>query len=200
MTQRDLWNQRYRGKGSVWGAAPNQFVEDRLAGLEPCRVLDLGAGQGRNAIWLALQGHTVTAVDVSDVATAQAEEIAASAGVGVDFFAADLETWQPPTEAYDLVLLAYMQAPEAIRKSLHAKAATALRAGGRVFVIAHHADNLEHGIGGPPMPGVLFDEAMLLADFPGFDVIEIGRVIRHVVKGDVAGDAIDVLFYGTKGS
>ena len=198
MNQQDLWNERYEKKGSVWGASPNQFVEDRLGGLAPCRVLDLGSGQGRNAIWLAQQGHTVTAVDVSDIATAQAAEIAASAGVEADFIAADLASWEPPAGEYDLVLLAYMQAPEGMRKSLHAKAAKALRGGGHVFVIAHHSDNLEHGIGGPPMSEVLFDEAMLLADFPGFDVAEIGRVVRHVVKGDVKGDAIDVLFHGVK--
>lgn len=198
MNQRDLWNERYNEKGSVWGAAPNQFVEDRLAGLEPCRVLDLGSGQGRNAIWLALQGHTVTAVDVSDVATAQAAEIAASVGVAVEFIAADLESWQPLGGTYDLALLAYMQAPETMRKSLHAKAARALRNGGRVFVIAHHSDNLEHGIGGPPVPEVLFDEEMLIADFSDFEVVEVGRVIRHVERGDVKGEAIDVLFHGVK--
>lgn len=198
MNQQDLWNERYEQKGSVWGAAPNQFVEDRLGKLAPCRVLDLGSGQGRNAIWLALQGHTVTAVDVSDVATAQAAEIAASAGVEAEFISADLEIWEPPAGEYDLVLLAYIQAPEGMRKSLHAKAAKALRGGGRVFVIAHHSDNLEHGIGGPPMPEVLFDEATLIADFAGFEVVEIGRVVRHVEKGDVKGNAIDVLFHGVK--
>lgn len=198
MNQRDIWNERYELEGSVWGAAPNHFVEDRLGGLAPCRVLDLGSGQGRNAIWLAQQGHTVTAVDVSDIATAQAAEIAASVGVEADFIAADLESWEPPAGQYDLVLLAYMQAPEGMRKSLHAKAAKALRGGGSVFVIAHHSDNLEHGVGGPPMPEILFDEAMLLADFPGFEVVEIGRVVRHVDNGDVKGEAIDALFHGVK--
>ena len=198
MNQQDLWNERYKQKGSVWGVAPNEFVADRLEGLEPCRVLDLGSGQGRNSIWMAQQGHAVTAVDVSDVATARGAEIAASMGVEVEFVAADLESWQPPTEAFDLVILSYMQAPGAIREAIHAKATAALVPGGRVFVIAHHRDNLENGIGGPPMIEVLFDEDLIAGDFPGFEIIENTRVLRRVDKGEDSGEAIDLLFYATK--
>ena len=197
MSQRDLWNQRYSQKGSVWGA-PNQFVVDRLADLEPSRILDLGCGQGRNAIWLAARGHTVTAVDVSDVAIGQAAELAADAGVVIDFVAADLVAWEPPEATFDLVLLAYMQAPETIRGALHRKSARALVPGGRVFIIAHHKENLEHGIGGPPSLDVLFDEDELAGDFVGFAIEENTKVLRHVDTGDIAGDAIDLLFSARK--
>lgn len=194
MTQRDIWNDRYRGEGTLWGAEPNVFVVDRLSDLEPRRVLDLGCGQGRNAIWLAQQGHEVTAVDVSDVAVARAAEIAAEVGVEVEFVAADLQTWEPSPAAFDLVLLAYMQAPPGVREALHAKVRRALAPAGSVVIVAHHRDNLEEGIGGPPMPEVLFDEELLAADFAGMDVIENTRVLRHVDKDDVVGDAIDIVF------
>ena len=198
MSQRELWNERYEQKGHVWGAAPNQFVVDRLAGLEPCSVLDLGSGQGRNAIWLAQQGHQVTAVDVSDVATRQAADLAEEAGVAADFITADLATWAPPDQAFELVLLAYLQAPEASRKAVHSMAAKALVPGGRVFIVAHHRDNLTEGIGGPPMVEVLFDEVMLATDFAGFQVVENARVLRHVQQGDSEGDAIDIIFFTGK--
>mgnify|MGYP001820854630 CR=1 FL=1 len=198
MTQREIWNDRYRDRGAVWGVGPNVFVADRLAHLEPGRALDLGCGQGRNAIWLAKQGHTVTAVDVSEVATAQGAEIAAASGVEVDFIAGDLQTWEPPDASFDLVLLAYIQAPPEIRKELHAKAGRALAPGGRVVVVAHHSENLENGVGGPPMPEVLFDQDMLAADFAGLEVIENNRVLRRVEMDDVGGDAIDVIFIGRR--
>lgn len=194
MTQRDMWNERYRERGALWGTAPNEFVVDRLSAVAPCRALDLGAGQGRNAIWLAQQGHLVTAVDVSDVAMAQGSQIAAQAGVEVDFVAADLETWEPSPEEFDLVLLAYLQAPEQARRALHAKAARALAPDGLVVVVAHHVDNLEHGFGGPPMKEVLFDEEGLADDFADLEVIENSRVIRHVAKDGEVGDAIDIVF------
>lgn len=198
MTQRDLWNGRYSQKGTVWGAEPNQFVADRTKGMTPRRVLDLGSGQGRNAIYLAQQGHQVVAVDISDVATAQARELALEVGVDVDFIAADLESWESPEAAFDLVVLAYMQAPAVIRKWIHAEAARALVDGGQVLVVGHHLDNLEHGVGGPPIAEVLFDERDLAGDFADFDVIENSRVLRQVDKGDVVGDAIDIVFVGTK--
>ncbi len=198
MTQREIWNQRYEQRGAVWGVGANEFVADRLAGEQPCRVLDLGSGQGRNAIWLAQQGHQVTAVDVSDVATAQGVQIASEAGVEVNFVAADLATWEPEAESFDLVVLAYLQAPESSRKAVHAKAARAFAPGGRVFIVAHHRDNLEHGIGGPPMIEVLFDEEGVAADFVDFDIIENNRVVRHVEKDDIAGDALDLVFIAAK--
>jgi 16S rRNA G1207 methylase RsmC len=166
--------------------------------MSPRRVLDLGSGQGRNAIWLAAQGHQVTAVDLSDVAIAQATEIAAEAGVDVEFIAADLAEWEPPTAAFDLVVLAYMQVPEAARRTIHDKAARALVSGGQVLVVAHHLANLEHGVGGPPTAEFLFDEADLADDFAGFEIVENNRVLRHVDKDDMTGDAIDVVFMARK--
>lgn len=198
MGQRDLWNERYDEKGALWGAAPNEFVANRLADIEPCRVLDLGSGQGRNAIWLAIQGHTVTAVDISDVATEQGATIAAQADVVVDFVAADLEVWEPEPGSFDLVLLAYMQAPEGIRKMIHDKAVRALRPGGRVFLVAHHKDNLEQGMGGPPMLEVLFDEESIAADFAGFQVNENQKVVRRIEGGETVGDALDLVFDAIK--
>jgi SAM-dependent methyltransferase len=199
VSQRELWNERYLAKGSLWGAGPNQFVAERLADLEPCRVLDLGSGQGRNAIWLAKQGHTVTAVDISDVANTQAAEIAAAAGVSVEFVTADLESWEPPPASFDLVLLAYLQAPEIVRRSLHGNVVRALCTGGRVFLVAHHKENLDHGVGGPPVREILFDEGEIAADFPGFAVHENARVLRTVEKDGVEiGQAIDLVFFATK--
>ena len=196
MRQRDLWNERYRAKGAVWGAEPNRFVAELLGGIAPQRVLDLGSGQGRNAIWLAQQGHSVTAVDVSDVATEQARAAAESTGVNAEFIAADLETWEPPEDSFDLVLLAYMQAPDEMRRKIHATAATALVPGGRVLIIAHHKDNLEQGVGGPPMPEVLFDESQIAGDFDNYEVEQNRRVERPVEGSDVP--ALDLLFSAVK--
>ena len=59
------WDERYAATELVWSAGPNQFVESELKDLRPGRALDLAAGEGRNAIWLAEQGWEVTAVDFS---------------------------------------------------------------------------------------------------------------------------------------
>jgi hypothetical protein len=82
---------------------------------------------------------------------------------------------------------------EDARSAVHAQAVAALAPGGRIFLIAHHRDNLDHGIGGPPTSDVLFDEAQLAGDFADLNVVRNEVVLRPTEKDGVAGDAIDIL-------
>lgn len=189
--RRAYWDERYRKDPDVFGAEPNRFVAEHLAGLEPGRVLDLGAGQGRNALWLAAQGHRVTAVDLSEVAITRLRELAAARGLRVDAVAADLTEWTPEPAAFDVVLLSYLQLVPPQREVVHGAAATALAPGGRLFLVAHHRDNLTEGVGGPQIPDVLYDEDQLRADFAALRIDRLERLLRPV-----AGEsrpAIDVL-------
>lgn len=191
---RSRWDDRYSTEGFVWGVEPSGFVAELAAGLPPGRALDLGCGQGRNAIWLASKGHQVTGLDISPVAIDQAQRLAARRGVEVEFEAVDLTTWEPGNESWDLVLLSYIQVLPASRWHIHRAAAEAVAPGGHLLLVAHHRDNLEHGVGGPPNPDLLFDEEMLLADFSELDVDRCERVYR-----DVDGaNAIDVVLIATR--
>ncbi len=196
--RRSYWNERYAERGTLWGADANQFVVRYLSDLPPGRVLDLASGQGRNAVWLAARGHSVTAVDISDVAAKQAGEVAAEAGVEVDFVTADLLSWEPDPAAFDLVLLSYLQVPAELRRAVHDKAIRAVAPSGVVFVIAHHLDNLDQGVGGPPDPDVLFTEDQLAGDFADLDVEILERVLRHVETEEASGDAVDVAMLARK--
>src|SRR4051812_27791396 len=99
---REAWDKRYEGKDLIWTAHPNRFMAAEIAGLPPGRALDLGAGEGRNAVWLAEQGWEATAVDFSEVGLAKGAELAARRGVSVTWVAADLRDYQPPPHAFDL--------------------------------------------------------------------------------------------------
>jgi hypothetical protein len=129
------------------------------------------------------------------VAVAQAAEIAKEHGLDATFEAVDLTTWDPAGQVWDLVVLAYLQIPEAARRVVHAAAARAVAPGGRLVVIAHHADNLEHGVGGPPYPEVLFTEEQLAADFASLDIERNERVLRPTEHGD----AIDIVLVAHRG-
>lgn len=195
-----MWNERYRARGYEWGIEPNQFVAEHLDGLTPRRVLDLGSGQGRNAVWLAAQGHSVTAVDLSAVAADQGRLLAEQSGVPVDFVTADVATWVPPAEAFDLVVLCYLQLPPELRTAAHQAAVTALAPGGMVFLIAHHLDNLEEGFGGPQSAEALFTEAQLAEDFAALDIERTEKVLRTVTVDGEVHNAIDVLLIARKRS
>ena len=101
------WDARYAATQRVWSAAPNQFVAAELSELPPGRALDLAAGEGRNAIWLAERGWQVTAIDFSAVAI----ERGRSSGVDVDWVVGDVATHLLPS-AVDLVLISYLQLPK----------------------------------------------------------------------------------------
>jgi SAM-dependent methyltransferase len=190
---RAVWDERYAAAGQLWGLEPNQFLVGVADDLPPGTVLDLGCGLGRNAVWLATRGFAVTGLDLSPVAVEQAEQFAASVGVDVEFAAADITTWRPDGRTWDVVLLSYIHLPEAGRVQVHATAVEALAPGGRVVVIAHHLDNLEHGVGGPPYPEILLTEDLLRDDFAGLEIERCERVLRPVEKEDITGTAIDIL-------
>ena len=186
---KSMWNDRYRERGAVFGSEPNRFLVEVVAGLVPGTALDLGCGQGRNALWLASRGFEVTGLDLSPVAIEQAREVAAEQGLDATFETVDLVTWKPDGQVWDLVLLAYIHLPEDMRKAVHAAAVSAVAPGGRIVVIAHHLDNLEAGSGGPSNPDWLFTETQLEDDFSSLDIVRNERVVRPTEQGD----ALDIV-------
>ncbi|MCU0306820.1 MAG: methyltransferase domain-containing protein [Thermoleophilia bacterium] len=185
------WDARYRGTELVWTARPNRFVVAEALPLRPGRALDLAAGEGRNAVWLAERGWRVDAVDLSPVAAEKGRRLAAARGVEVGFAVRDLGHWSPAAGAYDLVLLAYLQVPAPLRRTVHRAAGRALAPGGALLVVAHHADNPAHGVGGPQRPEVLFTERDVAADLDGLGLL-VERAER-ALRPTPAGDAVDVV-------
>lgn len=180
------WDERYAASELVWSAGPNQFVEQALADLPPGRAVDLAAGEGRNAIWLARHGWQVTAVDFSPVGLEKGRRLAGD--TPVDWVCADATTWQAP-EPVDLVVLAYLQLPAAERTGAVRNGFGALRPGGTFFLVAHDSTNLAEGSGGPQDPAVLYTAADVLADLAGesFEVVRAERVAREVTADDGHG-------------
>jgi SAM-dependent methyltransferase len=176
------WDERYAASELVWSAEPNQFVASELGNLTPGRALDLAAGEGRNAIWLARRGWQVTAADFSQVALDKGRRLAGD--VPVRWVRADATTWAE-TAAYDLVVLAYLQLPAEQRRAAVRAAYDALVPGGTFFLVAHDATNLTEGTGGPQDPAVLMSAEDVLADLADatYDVVRAGRVARAVGEG-----------------
>jgi SAM-dependent methyltransferase len=179
------WNERYRANELVWSVGPNQFVEAELADLPPGRALDLAAGEGRNAIWLARQGWQVTAVDFSQAGLDKGRTLAVD--LDVDWVCADATTWRraPDEPAYDVAVIAYLQVTAPDRGAAVRNAFGALREGGTLLLVAHDTTNLTEGTGGPQDPSVLMTAEDVLGDLGGetFEVHKAGRVPRVVGDG-----------------
>lgn len=192
---RQGWNQRYGAAELVWTATPNQFLVAEVESLPPGRALDLAAGEGRNAVWLAQQGWEVTAVDFSDVGLDKARQLAAGAGVAVATVCADVADYRPPPEGFDLVVLLYLHLPEAQRRRVHQMAAAGVTAGGTLLVVGHDVTNLTDGHGGPQDLSVLLDPADVVADLAGsgLQIDKAERVQRIVQTPEGERVAIDAL-------
>ena len=183
----DAWDERYAATDLVWSRTPNQFVERELAGLPPGRALDLGCGEGRNAIWLATLGWQVTAVDFSQVALDKGRTVAPS----LEWICADVTTWRPDT-SYDLAVIAYLQLSASERAAAVRTACDALVPGGTFLFVAHDSTNLAEGTGGPQDPDVLMTASDVLGDLEGrdFTIEYADRVARLVADGHGEEDTL----------
>lgn len=172
------WDQRYREADRLWSVTPNLFVEDRLRHRAPGRGLDLAAGEGRNAIWLASLGWQMTAVDFSPVGVSRGS---AQSDV-VEFVVADVLVWEPETD-FDLILIAYLHLEQAEFQRVVQRAREWLAPDGELFMIGHHTSNIESGWGGPQYPEILWDVQAVLEWVEGMTVIE-SEVVRRPVETD----------------
>jgi len=184
---RHQWNERYAAQPLLWNVDPDPFLGAELAGVGPGRALDLGAGEGRTALWLAQRGWQVTAVDFSDVALDRGRRRVDDQAVpgGVEWVCADLTTYDPPAGPFDLVLLLFIHLPAPDRRRLLNLAAAALGPGGIVLVVGYDTTHATEGQGGPRDPAILFSPADIVADLDG---LRVERAERLRV-----GDAVDAI-------
>ena len=183
---RHEWNERYAAQPILWRVDPSPFLSGELGDRPPGRALDLGAGEGRTAVWLAERGWDVTAVDFSDVALERGRQRVEALGPpgSVEWVCADLMDFDPTGGPYDLVLFLFIHLAPADRRRLLRRAASTLAAGGLLLVVGYdttHVPTSQQG-GGPENR---FSPDDIVADLEG---LRIERAERLQV-----GDAVDTV-------
>ena len=147
MFEQDAWEERYRTKPAVWSGRPNPQLVAEATGLTPGRALDVGCGEGADAVWLAERGWRVTAVDIAPTALRRAAAHAATAGAQIaariEWTHADLRHEAPAEGAYDLVSSQFMYLPGDARRDLFAQLAAAVAPGGTLLIVGHHPSDLQ---------------------------------------------------------
>jgi len=195
---REDWDRRYAGTDMLWSAEPNRFLVEEVASLSPGRALDLAAGEGRNAVWLAERGWSVDAVDFSGVALAKARRLAEARGVEVTWIEADVEQYPIVEREYGLAILFYLHLPwERMRGVLH-RIASAVAPRGSFLLVGHDRTNLERGHGGPGSPDVLYTPDEVARELPGLRIEEAARRERPVETDSGNVTAIDCLVRATR--
>ena len=193
------WDERYSGRELVWGGGPNMWIEQETTDLAPGAALDIACGEGRNSVWLAARGWTVTGVDFSAEAIRKAKTLGAD--TSVTWLCADATELDLPA-LFDLTMFVYLQLPQPDRTAALVRAWNALAAGGTLLVVAHDSRNLADGVGGPQDPATLYTAEDVRRDLQALDpaaIIETcGEVARPVEGHD--RPAIDALFRARKSS
>jgi SAM-dependent methyltransferase len=138
------WDARYsEGDGAMWSGRPNGRLVAEVGDIPPGRALDVGCGEGADAIWLAKRGWTVTAIDVSDVALGRARESARTAGASVEWVTGDALEMPLPAGSFDLVSLQYPALPKAAGERAVRRLLDTVRPGGLLLAVYHDLDD-EH--------------------------------------------------------
>ncbi|MET1133764.1 MAG: class I SAM-dependent methyltransferase [Aeromicrobium sp.] len=154
------WEEKYGSSDGVWSGHVNAALAQIAGDLTPGKALDLGAGEGGDALWLAERGWSVTGIDISPTALARAESAAERAGLSerVTWVAADLDTWSF-TQSFDLVTASFLQSPVALdRPRILRTAAERVAVGGHLLVISHAE--------APPWAHVRGHDHLQQMDFP----------------------------------
>jgi SAM-dependent methyltransferase len=176
-------DERYGGDDFAYGKEPNGFLRANAQRLPKGRVLCLAEGEGRNAVFLAGLGYTVTAVDFSAEGVKKTQRLAREKAVTVTSVHADLATWAPPDASFESIIAIFAHLPPAIRKVVHGWVSRALTPGGVFVLEAYSPAQLALNTGGPRDPALLMTAGMLREELRGLELESAVEVEREVHEG-----------------
>ena len=178
-----MWDERYRAEEYAYGKAPNNFLEENFKVIPKGKVLSLAEGEGRNAVFLAKQGYSVTAVDASQVGLNKATKLAAESDVAIEFIHADLADFDIGENRWDGIVSIFCPLPSSLRKELHKKVVAGLKPNGVFLVEAYTPDQLKHRTGGGNSADTMTSKNSLILELAGLKFIHLIELERDVLEG-----------------
>ena len=180
-----MWDSRYAADEAeyVYGIEPNDFLAASVTDLPKGNVLCLADGEGRNGVYLASLGHTVTSVDLSAAGLVKAAKLAEENGVALETVVADLADFEFGENRWDLIVSIFAHTPPLIRRRVHAAIADALRPGGAFVLEAFTPDQIGRGTGGPPVAEMMMTLVGLRSELEGMTIQAGEELVRPVLEG-----------------
>ena len=193
----DRWNDRYSRDEFAYGELPNNYLKEQLEKLRVGKILFPAEGEGRNAVFAAKMGWTVSAFDISMEGKNKALKLAEKNQVTLDYQVGELQTLHYSNEQFDAIALIYAHFPAAIKSLYHNTLKNYLRKGGTIIFEAFSKKHIDYlakneNMGGPKDIGSLFSKDEINADFAGYEIfeleekeIDLNEGIYHNGKGSV---------------
>lgn len=180
--QSKFWNDRYADSEYAYGVGPNDFLKQQY--FKPkSKILCLAEGEGRNAVYLATQGHSVTAIDYSLKGLQKTQQLAKNFGVTIDTICTDLGSYTFEHNIWDAIVCIFGHFPPLIRDFVHSQIYHSLKKGGKLVIEAYSKNQLKYKTGGPENIDFLYSRNELKIDFSDFETIQIEEIIRSVNEG-----------------
>jgi len=163
-----IWDDRYASTDFFYGTEPNDFLREQVARIASGgAVLSLGEGEGRNAAFLATQGHRVLALDQSTVGLEKARRLASSRGCSIDTLAVDLAAYRIEPGAWEAIISIWCHLPSELRRRVYAGIAAGLKPGGIFMLESYTPGQISLGTGGPKDPDLMPTLSQLRMELPG---------------------------------
>ena len=185
MSTRDYWNEKFATIDYAYGTEPNDFLVSAVTNLKRGETLSLAEGEGRNAVWLAQQGFTVSAIEQSEKGVAKTLRLALQRGVIVMAERGELETFHIQPNSWDLVVSIYAHTPQELRRKLHRQVVAGLKPGGVFVLEAYTPAQIANNTGGPKDASLMPTAELLRSELAGLVFDRIEEVERDVVEGSL---------------
>lgn len=178
------WDDRYAASDYLFGTAPNDFLKSVADHLAPnSQILCLADGEGRNGVYLAAQGHTVTAIDQSRVGLEKAKKLAQQKQVSIETIKADLAEYDIGVESWDCIVSIFFHIPSEVRANIYPRIIAALKPGGSLILESYTPNQLNHKTGGPPTADLMLTKDQLTQYFSEMNLEHLQELEREVIEG-----------------
>ncbi len=179
----EFWDVRYSESEYAYGTEPNLYFKSFIDSNSTGKILLPGEGEGRNAVYAALRGWEVYAVDQSKAGMYKAKKLAEINNVNLDYQVQDLSSFEPVIDAYDAIALIFLHLPPHAREHIHQKFIRLLKPGGLLMIEAFSKAQLGRKTGGPPVLEMLYNEEVLRNDFSELNILELYETIEEYREG-----------------
>jgi len=197
---KEFWNQRYSAQEYIYGEEPNEFFKEQLPVPGENKKLLLPAdGEGRNAVWGAINGWNADAFDWSRAAREKALKLAEKKSVSINYQVMRFEDFDAPAETYDAIGIIYIHIDSELREIFFPKLIRALKPGGILIFEAFEKEQLAYNSGGPNDAELLYNLAEVAELFIDLEFEVFTKSKIYLNEGEHhSGEAMVIRFVGVK--
>ena len=178
------WSQRFATEDYIFGLEPNAYLRAQVKHLTIGRTLAIADGEGRNGVWLAQQGHRVDSFDFIDAAVEKARKLAQERQVSLHAVCCDWTRFDWHASTYDNIVGIFFQFLDPLeRQQMFEHIHRALKPGGTLLLQGYGKAQLQYNTGGPGKLDHLYDEALLLDAFPGYELLDLRTYEAEIHEG-----------------